>query len=144
MKKRKKIELNPKQERFCQLYAGGGEFCSNGVWSYILAFELTKKVPLIAYSSLTKEQERGYQVAKVNASNLLTIPNVKARCDEILDALIKDENVDRELARVIMQNEELSAKVSAIKEYNAVKNRIKQPIIQVNISKTLDALENET
>ena len=121
-----KKKLNIRQEEFCQLYAGGGEFTGNGVWSYVIAYKLQKEVPLISYSSLNKEQEKAYQSAKANASELLTIPNIKDRCNELLDLLIKNETVDRELVRVIMQNNELSAKVSAIKEYNQLKNRIKK------------------
>jgi len=114
--------LNQKQEKFCQLYFGGGENFGNGVWSYIIAYELN--VPLISYSSLDEEQKRSYEVAKANASELLTNTNIITRGDCLLDELIKNEIVDRELVRVIMQNEELSAKVSAIKEYNKLKQRI--------------------
>ena len=118
-------KLNPNQKVFCQLYAGGGEHFGNGVWSYVIAYKL--KVPLISYSSLNESQKREYAVAKQTASELLTKPYIIEKCNELVDALIKDEIVDRELVRVIMQNDELSAKVSAIKEYNQLKSRIKQP-----------------
>jgi hypothetical protein len=53
--------------------------------------------------------------------------------------------VDRELAKVIMQNKELSAKVAAIKEYNQVKNRVKQdsstPEIKIIIEDTRKMLD---
>ncbi len=121
--KMKNKGLNFNQEAFCQYYANGGEYFGNGVWSYILAYKLD--IPLISYSALNESQKRIYETAKVRASNELTNVNIKQRCNELLDALIKDEIVDRELAKVILQNKELSAKVAAIKEYNQVKGRIK-------------------
>lgn len=136
-----KNELNFEQERFCQIYAGGGEFCGNGVWSYIIAYN--KDVPLIAHSYLNDAQKKEYNEAKADASRLITNDNIIKRCNELFDALIKDEIVDRELIRVITQNEELSAKVSAIKEYNAVRKRVEAPKTIINIGKTLDELEKE-
>jgi len=120
-----KKKLNPNQRAFCEYYAGGGEYFGNGVWSYILAYKL--EIPLIAYSSLSEIQKKSYDSAKQMASELLTNLYIKKRCNELLDALIRDDIVDRELAKVILQNNELPAKVSAIKEYNLLRNRIKQP-----------------
>lgn len=117
--------LKPNQELFCRLYAGGGEYFGNGVWSYILAYKKDKDIPLTTYGSLNETQKRAYEIAKADAANLVTNSNIQKRCNELLDDLIKDEIVDRELAKVIMQNDELSAKVSAIKEYNQLKNRLK-------------------
>ena len=121
-----KKRLNPNQRAFCEYYAGGGEYFGNGVWSYILAYKKEQDIPLISYSSLNEIQKRAYEIAKADAANLVAKSNIQKRCNELLDALIKDEIVDRELAKVIMQNSELPAKVSAIKEYNLLRNRIKQ------------------
>jgi len=57
---------------------------------------------------------------------LLTNDSILKRVDELLDIYINDQVVDKELAFVIIQKAELSSKVSAIKEYNQVKGRIKQ------------------
>lgn len=119
---KRKTKLNPNQRMFCELYAGAGEYFGNGVWSYILAYKLN--VPLVAYSALKEGEKREYELAKVKASQLLTKVNIKNKCNELIDALIKDEIVDRELARVILQNDELAPKVSAIKEYNVLKKRV--------------------
>ena len=124
--KQKKLNLN--QEEFCQLYAGGGQYFGNGVWSYILAYKLD--VPVIEYKILSDGQKKAYDIACAATVQLLRNIKIQKRCNELLDALIKDEVVDRELARVIMQNNELPAKVSAIKEYNLLRNRIKQPDAQ--------------
>jgi hypothetical protein len=136
-------KLNINQEAFCQYYTGGGEYFGNGVWSYILAYKL--KVPLISYSELNEFQKKKYDNARADAAQLLAKGNIRNRCDELLDALIKDEIVDRELAKVIMQNKELSAKVAAIKEYNQVKNRVKQdsstPEIKIIIEDTRKMLD---
>ena len=120
----KKRNLNPREKRFCQLYAGGGEFCGNGVWSYIVANDLTNIIPLVSYSNLNETEKKAYNTAKAMAAKWLTRRNISQQCDKILDKLIRDDVVDRELARVIMQNDELSAKVAAIREYNLLKSRI--------------------
>jgi len=128
-----KTKLNINQELFCQLYAGGkSEYFGNGVWCYILAYK--RDVPLISYSQLNETQKKIYDKAKADASELLTKGNIADRCNELIDSLIKDDVVDRELTKVIMQNDELSAKVSAIKEYNQLKNRLKQPENQTVIN----------
>ena len=127
MKKR----LNPNQELFCQLYAGGkSEHFGNATWCYILAYK--KEIPLITYSRLNISQQKEYNIVSADAANLVGTSKITDRCNELIDILIKDEIVDRELAKVILQNNELSAKVSAIKEYNQLRNRIKQPGMDKN------------
>ena len=128
-----KDKLNPNQKMFCEYYAGGSnEYFGNAVWAYILAYKIP--IRLIDYSKLTDEERSDYDSAKVTASELLTNLNIKNRCNELVDALIKDEIVDRELAKVIMQNDELSSKVSAIKEYNAVRKRVEPNKVEVEIN----------
>ena len=119
---KRKSRLNPNQKLFCEHYAGGGEYFGNAVWSYILAYDI--EIPLKRYGELSETQKSIYDSAKVDASRLLTKVNIQKKCNELVDFLIKDEIVDRELVKVIMQNDELSSKVSAIKEYNALKQRV--------------------
>lgn len=103
-------ELTPKQEIFCRNFAGSREFFGNGVQSYIDAFNC-----------------ENYDTAKVEASKLLTKPNIIKRINEILDiAGLNDENVDKQLSMLINQNVDFKSKISAIKEYNALRGRIKQ------------------
>jgi len=105
---KKKKKLNPQQELFCQLYATDREFFGNGVESYLKAYGLKRKQ---------------YDSAKVLASGLLTNINILDRVNELMDIALNDIVVDKELAFTIKQKDNLSAKVSAIKEYNQLKQR---------------------
>lgn len=103
---------NPNHELFCNLYASDKEFFGNGVASYVEAYnkDLRKKGT--------------YASSRTMAYKLLTKADILARIREIMDIYINDEVVDKELAFVIKQNAELSAKVAAIREYNQLKGRI--------------------
>ncbi|KKN73594.1 hypothetical protein LCGC14_0399100 [marine sediment metagenome] len=107
----KKRRLNPKQELFCQLYASDEEFFGNGVKSYKKAYKMDD-----------------YKSAMVLASNLLRNIKILDRINVLMDIVINNVVVDKELAFVIKQKENLPAKVSAIKEYNVLKGRIIQKI----------------
>ena len=100
--------LTPKQEKFCQLYARDRDCFGNGTQAYKKAFK-----PKKTYGSIRTE-----------AYKLLTNPRITERIRELLDIYISDEVVDKELGEVILQSGDLSAKVSAIREYNKVKGRL--------------------
>jgi hypothetical protein len=108
--------LNARQELFCQLYATTREFFGNGVQSYIEAY------------NPDTSKKNWYQVAKASAYENLTKPHLLKRIRALMDIYINDEVVDKELASVILQSGDLSAKVSAIKEYNQLKSRVRQKI----------------
>ncbi len=111
--------LNPRQEMFCKLYATDREFFGNGVQSYLEVYGLADDEGC----SIT------YDTAKVNASKLLTNTNILKRINELLEMEgLNDSFVDKQLNLLITQNADFKAKVAAIKEYNSLKNRIKQKI----------------
>ena len=105
-------KLNPKQELFCKLYASDKEFFGNGVQAYIEAYKPDKT------------KKNWYQTARSVASELLTNPNILSRIVEILDFTVNNQVVDRELGFLILQRNDYSAKVAAIREYNKLKQRI--------------------
>ena len=91
-----KKELNPKQEKFCQLYATETEFFGNGV-----------------------------QTACSSSSQLLSNIKVCNRINELLeDGGLNDAHVDKQLLFIINQFDNLPAKTAAIREYNKLKSRI--------------------
>jgi hypothetical protein len=107
--------LNQRQEMFCVLYATHKEFFGNGVWSYAEAYghEITDK--------------KSYKVAQACASRLLSNAIVLKRISELLETeVLNDAFVDKQLGFLITQQLDFKAKVAAIKEYNALKARIKQ------------------
>lgn len=149
MKSPQNTKLTVNQELFCQLFAGGGEYFNNGVWSYVEAFK--HKCPRKEYGEMNTAERKLYNNARTSAYGLLANPTVRARCDEILSSYLNDVAVDKELSYVIQQRTELGSKVSAIKEYNILKKRIKSGMdITVKVEKldeiqkaTQDILKNE-
>ncbi len=58
------------------------------------------------------------------ASRLLTNDNIKARCAHLLDSFLSNEVMDRELAFVAVQRNDLASKVMAIRHYNEIRKRV--------------------
>lgn len=114
MGKRIKGKLNPKQELFCKLYATDRDCFGNGVQAYLEVYS-TEKKPI------------SYKVAKACAYKLLTNVYLCERIRELIDIYVSDEVVDKELGQVILQYGDLSSKVAAVREYNKVKARVKEP-----------------
>lgn len=110
-------KLNPKQERFCQLYASDHEFFGNGVQSYIEVYEPDQSKP------------NWYKTALAASSRMLA--NVKV-CDRINQLLeeggLNDQFVDKQLTFLITQHADFGSKMSAIREYNQLKSRITKNI----------------
>lgn len=106
-------ELTPKQEEFCKLYATDREFFGNGVQAYIEAYGVDTNKP------------NYFKTAAACASRLLTNANILDRINELLELRgLNDAFVDKQLELLITQNADLKVKVSAIKEYNALKARV--------------------
>lgn len=104
----KKTKLNPKQELFCHLFARDGECIGNATKAYVEAYDLT-------------DSHKSW--ARRCASRLLTKADIRRRVAELLDECLDARVVDRELVKTLLQNKDLGAKVSAIKEYNRLKDR---------------------
>lgn len=124
--------INPKQEKFCQLYASDKEFFGNGTQAYIEAFDI----------DLSK---RGaYEGAKSNAYKLLTKTYILNRINQIFEARgLNDIFVDKQLELLITQNADFKSKVAAIREYNALNKRITKKIEHSgSINHILDACED--
>ena len=112
-----KTNLTPKQELFCRIYASDREFFGNGVQSYIEAY------------GVDLDKKGAYLVARVEASKLLTKPNILKRIDEIFEGGgLNDLFVDKQLEKLITQDADFKSKLGAIKEYNTLKSRIQKKI----------------
>jgi len=111
------IILSEKEELFCQYYCGkDGSDIGNGTQSAIKA----------GYNAKSNEVFRS--IAREN----LTKPHILRRIRELLNTeVLTDEKVDCELAFVIEQKADLPSKMSGIKEYNRLKNRIKDSLVQI-------------
>lgn len=112
MARKTKDELNEKQELFAKLFVSK-EFFGNAVMAYAEAY------------NIDLEQPGKYNSARVQASNLLTNPNILSRINsELDDAGLNDNFVDKQLLFVITQNADFSSKVRGIEQYNKLKQRI--------------------
>ncbi len=111
-KEKSQSKLNPKQERFCQLYATDKEFFANGVESYIEVYK-------------PKKLGNWYKTARSSASQLLTNMNILKRIDKLLEMKgLNNSYVDKRLAFWITQTAYPTASLEGIKEYNKLKQRI--------------------
>jgi hypothetical protein len=109
--------LNQKQELFCEYYSSHKEFFGNWVQAYLEVFDIDRSKP------------NWYKTACVCASQLLSNPKVYIRVNELLEEQwLNDQFVDKQLLFLISQQEDKTNKLSAIKEYNKLKQRITDKI----------------
>lgn len=109
--------LNPKQEKFCQLYATDKEFFGNGVESYVEVYDVDQSKP------------NWYKSACSSASRLLSNVKVCERINTLLEeGGLNDQFVDKQLVFLITQHADFGSKMAAIREYNQLKSRITKNI----------------
>lgn len=135
---------DPKWELFAYLYCGfhNGHLFGNGTACYLEAYGYTKKITENEekIAKALRDREKGFSVvvgkleqeikkwknsARASGCQLLARPSVRQRCDFLLSELCDPTVADRELTFVMVQRDNLEAKVSAIREYNRVKARVK-------------------
>lgn len=106
-------KLSLQDRKFCELYTTTREFFGNGVQAYTEAFNKDLS---------TKGQ---YKVCKTLASRLLTKVDILAYINKLLEGIgLNDAHVDKQLAFLVTQNADFGAKMAAIREYNALRQRI--------------------
>lgn len=108
-----KNKMKPEWERFCQFFASDYETFGNATKSYAKAYNINLA-------------EKGkYGTCRTNGARLLTNADILDRINQILAELVlNDTTVDMQLAFLITQMGDYSAKIQAIKEYNKLKQRI--------------------
>jgi len=121
----KEKNLTPQQDEFCRLYTSWNKlYRGNATQSYIKAYKLDV-YDEETWKMLDKKQ---YNVWGVLWGKLLKNIRIKKKIDKLLDEWFSDKTIDNELSYVIKQNEELSSKVSAIKEANRLKARVREVV----------------
>lgn len=128
--------LNQQQEKFCQLYINNDrEVFGNGARCYM---EVYGPEHLIIH-----KKPLGFLVAAALASRLLTKVKVIERINSLLEqGGFNDENVDKQHLFLINQHADLRTKMQAIKEYNALKERVKNKLELVLPKPILDAVRS--
>lgn len=120
----KKLELqaklNPKQILFCEYYASNKEFFGNGTQSYMEAYNTSN-----------------YKAAMACAYNLLIKTEILEYINYLFETRgLNDAFVDKQLELVITQNADYRSKISGIGEYNKLKKRVGNGVMnptQINI-----------
>ena len=107
--------LNLTHEKFCEYFATHPEFFGNAVDTYLEVFDIDTSKP---NHRLT---------ASKCASSLLKNGIILARINFFLETRLglNDAEVDRQLAFCIAQGADMRVKLAGIKEYNALRGRVK-------------------
>lgn len=106
---KKKNTLTPKEKLFCKYYTSRDYFC-NWVRSYMKA-----------NANVT------YDTAKNEASVLLAKPYIMLYIGDLLDWLeVNQTMADRELAKLMLQDEERWPKLGAIRHFNELHVRVEK------------------
>lgn len=134
-----------KQELFCQLYAGLStrDFFGNATNSYLYAYggqdEIDKietdliiagpnsDLDAIGIADKRRKNARIFQLksnAKTSGNRLLRIVHILKRVNYLTDQFLNDDMMDREMAYVIAQRNDLMSKVTAYDKVTKIKNRI--------------------
>ena len=139
--------LRPKRELFCRYYTQNKELFGEATLSYAEAFgyDLDTLSREGVYETILNEDgeeeqklveaspyDKAYHVCAVEASKLLKNPDIQDRCRVLLNELLKDEVVDSERAKVIMQDRDLASKLRGIISYDKLRGRIIDKTQQVN------------
>lgn len=127
-----KAALNPQQKLFCRYYTQNTELYGNATLAYAEAYEFNlyklskirdkddKGTEIIG----TSEYEKAYDSCNASAARLLVNVSIQKYITRCLNQLFKNEVIDRELTKVVLQDGDLPSKVAAIREFNKLKQRI--------------------
>jgi hypothetical protein len=74
------------------------------------------------------EYDRAYNVCSVEGGKNLRKPHIQQRVMVLLNEMLRNDVVDAQLAKVILQNVKLDSKIAAIREYNKLRQRITDKI----------------
>lgn len=140
-------DLNEARKMFCWYFVFNPEMRNNatGSYAYAYGYDLSdeKKFPRddAVYEEVevgkdrrgkpvmerkmvrASTHERARLTCSVNAHRLLTNAKIQEYIVELRNLLLKDEIVDAELAKIIVQDDDLSAKVKAIQVFNGLRKR---------------------
>lgn len=162
MKKKKKDiekikrELTPKQKLFCYNYFKNNELFGNATLSYASAYGF--KLDTLSIEAIYSEPDengkqekledspydRAYEVCKNGGNRLLTNAHIDNYGSQLLRELMTPDEVDSELSWVLKQRKDMSPKVAAIREYNRLKNRVKDNPLIISIDDELKDKNDKT
>ena len=126
--------LTPKQELFCQLYIRGDKKqFGNATRCYIDAYGIDINVKDKDWTKDEIQSKKNYNTAMATGNANIWKPMIKKRINEILKKTFNDDEMDDELSKIVLQNNDLWSKLAGIKEYNRLKARVIEKTAEVNI-----------
>lgn len=105
-------DLNERHKLFCLLYTTDAQCFGNATRSYIHAYDLR-----------TDKQKKS---ARQMGYFLLTNVYIKGYIDNLFKAVFTNKGADTALSELINQRKDLNARLGAIREFNKLKNRVKE------------------
>ncbi len=126
-------ELSQKQEMFCQYYTGPEKTFGNGVYSYAEAYGFN--LDTLDQSNAVRDPDthkvitpsdydRAYNVCGAASWRLLKNVKINTRIVKLLNESMTNDHVDAELIKIIKSAPKPSDRISAIREFNALNQRI--------------------
>lgn len=122
--------LTLKEERFCYFYVKNEETRGNKTHSYALAYgidldKLSDEKPIDTEGEIIGRSPRAKaeNCCASAAVQLLRKLKISDYCTKLWNNTLKDEIVDGELAKIILQDDKLEAKIAGIREYNRLRKR---------------------
>lgn len=142
-------KLTLKQELFCYYYTQNPETLLNATLSYAEAygFDLESMSHEGRYvikenkekDYIKSEFERYEHYCGVAASRMMRNDRISRRITDLFNETMRDELVDMELMKIIRGNSKNSDKIAAIKEYNALKQRITKKLDLSTLGKSINS-----
>lgn len=135
-------KLTPRDELFCRLYTQNSSLFGNGTKCYAQAFDYDlesmsreavyeeggndedEEFPAQRKKIQDSEYDRSCKICGVQASKLLANARINDRINELLLQMFTENMADREMSYVMLQREDLGAKMAATREFNKLKGRI--------------------
>jgi len=135
--------LTAKQQLFCRYFTQNRALFGNATHSYAEAYgykldELSREdavyAPVVMKDGVEtggelitpSSYDRAISVCSTEGARLLRNPRIQELNIKLLNELLEDTVVDSELARLIVQDRDPAQKLGAIREYNALRNRVKR------------------
>jgi hypothetical protein len=146
--------LTPQQESFCRYYVENSETRGNATESYGYAYDykldelpdddgIYQGVGKLRKCIQKSTRRKAYDVCSVHGNRLVRSSKIQDRITKLYNELLRDDIVDRELSKVIMQDQERAPKIAAIREFNKLKQRITDKVDLTTKGESLAAV-NET
>lgn len=133
--KKEEKALNLKQDLFCHYFVQNNLLRGNATLSYAEAYgydldSLPKDDAVYKGKGETRKlvesssYDKAYFVCATEGNRHLKKPHIQKLCIKLYNSLLKDDVVDAKLAKHIMQDDDMTVSVTAIREYNKLRGRI--------------------